>query len=400
MFLLLYSSFYFVSFVRFHVKGILSKYEIHFPATLDLLITCNIFPSSIDDKKKTSPICTYEMKENAALSTLETIATQLEVFLQPIADSLDTLVLLEWRKSEIMCKCVDHYYAEINTSDDCIIHRRHYSDPKVSKHDQHDKIKLLNDAVVKAKCFVSDLFIDRVSILLVKEIFTMNDVESITWSDEKEILCEYYSPITDNIDVEHSLRATFELLELYHYVLAMQRAFEDYSLQIDMSVIVHKVNYIKLAMTSIVTTLKAKQLVKDIKTILGIEKIIDNPCFHLFFVQQDGQLHKLNDFAHERGYDSMEHGYQKFRLECQIVTVELLHEEYDEQLLSAFQNTMSLVFPFLKNHSSLSSLWDDISGIGNLSEAMSQLSFVNEGMNVIRRWFNISEVSFHKLLLM
>ena len=82
------------------------------------------------------------MKENAALSTLETIATQLEVFLQPIADSLDTLVLLEWRKSEIMYKCVDHYYAEINTSDDCIIHRRHYSDPKVSKHDQHDKIKL------------------------------------------------------------------------------------------------------------------------------------------------------------------------------------------------------------------------------------------------------------------
>uniref|UniRef100_A0A1X7UCD1 RING-type domain-containing protein n=1 Tax=Amphimedon queenslandica TaxID=400682 RepID=A0A1X7UCD1_AMPQE len=221
----------------------------------------------------------------------------------------------------------------------------------------------------------------------------MEDVKSIDWPNETEILHEYYYHINDTFDIKESLEATFELIEFYLYALAMQQAFKMYKLEqclIDMDNIVKKVNYVKYALESTVTTLNAKQVVKDVKGFFGIKDIIGNSYLQLFVSKHIEQLRKLYEFACERGYQS-DDGYQTFRLECQLVTVELLHENHDEQLLSAFQNTMSLVFPFLRHESSLLAFWNDIISIGNISEAISQLSFVNQGMNLIRMWFNIFE---------
>ena len=372
---------------------VLLQYDIFLPTILDHLIKSNIVLTKRNTQ--TSPICTCEIKNECTLNTLESIASQLEAFLQPITDSLETLVLLYWKGSAIFDKCIKHYYKHSNKEGDTDLRQRHFSDPPTFNFNCSKKLRLLNDAVLCAKNVFYNLIKDDVSILTINEIFTMQDVKSIDWSKETKMLHECFSDIKDTFDVEESLQATFELIELYLYALAMQQAFKVYKLEqclVDIDDVVKDVNYVKYAMESTFTTLNAKRIVKNVKTFFGVKDIIGNPYFQLFVSKHIKQLRKLYEFACERGYQS-DDGYQTFRLECQLVTVELLHENHDEQLLSAFQNTMSLVFPFLKHETSLLAFWNDIVSIGNISEAISQLSFVNEGMNVIRMWFNLSEVS-------
>lgn len=360
---------------------------------MDHLIKSNIDLAKVNTQ--TLPICSCEIRNECILRNLETMTNQLEVFLQPIAESLEILVLLNWKGSAIFDKCIRHYYEHNNKRDDTDLRRRHFSDPPKLNFNCIKKLELLNDAVKHAQTVVYNLIKDDVSILTVKEIFTMQDVKSIDWSKETKMLHECFSHIKDTFDVEKSLQATFELKELYLFVLAMQQAFRVYKMHqclVDINDIVKDVNYVKYAMESTFTTHNAKKIVKNLKSFFGVKDIIGNSYFQFFVSKHIEQLRKLHEFACERGYQS-DDGYQTFRLECQLVTVELLHKNHDEQLLSAFQNTMSLVFPFLKHETSLLAFWNDIVCIGNISEATSQLSFVNEGMDVIKMWFNLYEVS-------
>lgn len=373
----------------------MSKYNIEFPVVLDHLLNSNVASSNPLSNKTEISVCTYYIQGESSLSSLESIASHLDKFLQPIAKSLDTLAFLEWKKSEIIHTCISHYFSKFHSTKLHSMVRHHRRCLSSSNFDHSDKIEMLNRAIEKTKSFVADLIEGHASIHDVEEIFTIEYVNYVNWSYEREVLHDFQKPATTAINVEQSLQATFELIEAYHYVIAMHKTFEKFNMKqclADMAEIVERVNYVKLEMKTTVTTLDAKEIIDYIMTTLEIDNIMGNPCFCLFAAQRNGELNKLYDFACERGYNSIEHGFQKFRQEHQLVTVDLLHEEHNEKLLSALQNTMNLIFPFFKQ-SSLLSLLTNIRHIGNLQEALSQISFVNEGMSVIKTWFKRSEVS-------
>lgn len=390
---------------RCHSEIGLLKYKIKLPAVLQVQIQSNLTVSSFDHKTK--PVHSYKARDESTLSKLESIANCLEEFLQPLSESLDTLVFVECCECKILKRCIDYFLLEESSLEEnatrkklksLSVHRRHLSDPKVFSTCYRNRIIRLDDAVKKAEKMVLALIEDRALVLTVKEIFSIHHLKVFEWSKENQVLSNYYKLKKGDatpVNVEGSIRVTFELIEAYQYVLAMHKTFEDFDLQkclTDMTDIVKKVNYVKQTLDADVTTRDARKIVHDIKKVLTTEEIMNNPCFHLFVVISEGHLRKLYAFAQERGYDSIKHGMQTFRQEHQLVTIELLHEVHNEQLLSTLQSAMTIIFPFLNKENSLPELWKYISQIDNLSEAISHLKFANEGAGVIRTWFNKTHV--------
>lgn len=413
----------------------MEKYDIGLPVALENQIKKHLVPSStgsFDRDCKPLPIHTYKARDESTLANLQSIAEQLEKFLQPISGSLDTLAFLVMNEDcKTLQKCINYFcdnparqYTSPSTMPEFQDKRKLYAeglrhntsdpvDPESCDIDSRNKMINVNRAVKLMDEFMFALIEDCVLMLKVNEIFSYHSdfkpFDKDKWSDENHCLHDYYCKLKQNgdgttiVDIKDSLLASFELKAAYQYIFAIQKTCEGFHLTKCLQDLLHtgiidKVNYVKQTMETSVTTRDARNIMADIKEFLGVQDIIDNALFCLFVKLQEGHLDKLNTFAHDRGYDSV-NGMRIFRQEYQLVTTTLLHEAHNEQLLSTLPNAMGLLFPFFKSPKNFMDLWSGVRQLSKLSETLSNLQFVTDGLGLIRTYFNRTHVSVTHLLL-
>ena len=388
------------------VQSLLNKYSIEIPPALntqlkELLIPFTGHEILSTDGSQVYNVITYRANQSSQLSSLESLKVSLTMFLEPLKESLDTLVLADLKSCQIFEKCINYY----------LLSRQHsqtlFTETNMFTLDCQKRMIQLNDAVQEAETVVLSLIEGNAKMNIIVDIFDSNDLKNIDLSIENKSLQQYYKlKIGHNVsvDISNTFTALLELFAVYKHIIALQKTCALFGLneclkdpkliqlieianEVDRSL---KESELESPNTHYITSSEAFVKVSTIKDIFGITDLIDNPCFNLFSLLQHGCA--LYDFAQERGYN-LSNGMETFRQEYQLVTADLLHEDHQEELLAVLFGAMQLTSCFFDELCSLLDLWTRINKISNVSAATAQLKTVNEEIGLIRIWFNRVAVS-------
>ena len=89
---------------------------------------------------------------------------------------------------------------------------------------------------------------------------------------------------------------------------------------------------------------------------------------------------------------SGEHGQAIFSQQYQLITAQLQHEEYDEQVLNHLFAAFKFMSPFMNVHQDFKSLMSQVVHL-DTSHGFKQLETVNSHITLIQLWFSRAEVS-------
>ena len=342
----------------------------------------------------------YQASPTSLLSSLESLKASLTAFLEPLKESLDTLVFIDLKGCQILEKCISYFLEMLSTtcltSDQCS--QTLCTDFNL---DCQKRMIQLNIAVQEAEAVVLSLTEGNARMDIITDIFNSSDLMSIDLLKENKSLQQYYKLKLGQevfVDISFSLTALLELYAVYKHIFALQKTCALFDLneclndpkmiqlfeiakEVDKS---QKANEFESPNTHCITTANACVKVSTIKDIFGIDDLIDNPCFDLFSLLQHGC--PLYGFAQERGYN-LSNGMETFHQEYQLVTADLLYEDHHEELFTALLGAMQLSSCFFDKSFSFLDLWTSINKISNVSAATAQLRMVNEEINVIKPKF-------------
>ena len=128
-----------------------------------------------------------------------------------------------------------------------------------------------------------------------------------------------------------------------------------------------------------------------------------SPCTPKFFCLFE-QLSKSREFyflIREKFYkgvvaSDMERNVsvaRSFRQTLEVITQQLQHEEYEEQVLNHLYPAFQFVLPFMDRDQSFKNLMENVSKLESPSN-FSELKNVRKNMNQIKQWFQQTEVCF------
>ncbi|XP_019858199.1 PREDICTED: uncharacterized protein LOC100640592 [Amphimedon queenslandica] len=378
------------SLARLTVKSVLQSYGITFPDDLNAELLSSVAQSSshlIDDissfeseESQEFVVVKYRAATGCTLATIEAFAEHLQIFLQPLNESINVLAFNILHKSQILKKCIEHFLIGSNDSDST-----------------ETKMKKLNEAVKKANCFVELLMDDPGHILSMKDVTSIFKPEHLAALDipkENKELCQFYKlkyGYQLHIDVTEKLTIFLELDYVCKQVNSLHNVCCNYGLINSFNdPVMHYLLQLSYNVTEgkSVNYAKAKRHVCFIKTTFDIKErtsLIDHPFFALFSHLEKGC--PLYIFASERGYGS-EAGMETFMQEHSLVTTGLLFEEFHKDVLVMLIAAMKLIIPFFDKTCDLVDLWDNMQKLGNVEAAIAQLLTVNGSIDYVRSWFN------------
>ena len=403
------------NYYRSHIQSVLNKYYIELPPVIDAHLKELVIPSTGHHEIPSTNgslvynVITYRPNQSSQLSSLESLKVSLTTFLEPLEESLDTLVFVDLKSCQILVKCIDYFLEKLYPT----YLLAHYSSQTLftdsNKFDHHyvKRMVQLNTAVREAEIIVLSLIEGNVRMDIIADIFNSSDVKNIDLSVENESLQQYYKLKIGRetvVNISNNFIALLELLDVYKHIFALQKTimFFDLNKCLNDPIMIQlieiakevdetqKVNEVESPNTHFISSSGACKKVSTIKNIFGIEDLIDNPCFNLFSLLQHGC--PLFGFAQERGYN-LSNGMDTFRQEYQLVTADLLYEDHHEELLAVLLGAMQLTSCFFDESCSLLDLWAKINKISDVSAATVQLKTVNEEIGLIRIWFNRIAVS-------
>ena len=361
------------------------------------------------DGSQVYTVITYRANQSSQLSSLESLKVSLTTFLEPLKDSLDTLVFIEFNNCLIFAKCINYFLKKLSSTH-LLIHQHSqtlFTDSNMFALDCKNRMIQLNTAVQEAEIVMVSLIKGNARMDIIADIFNFNDLTSIDVSKENKSLQQYYKlkiGHDDFTDISTSLTALLELYAVYTHIFSLQKTLKLFGLnkclndpkmiqlikianEVDKAL---KASELESPNTHYITSSDACVKVSTIKDIFDITDLINNPCFNLFSLLQHGCA--LYDFAQERGYNLC-NGMETFHQEYQLVTADLLYEDHQEVSLAILVGAMHLTSCFFDKSCSLLDLWTSINKIGNVSAATAQLKTINKEIGLIRIWFNRISVS-------
>ena len=387
----------------------LTKYHLELPPVIDAHLKELLIPSTghhefpSTDGSQVYTVITYQASPTTQLSSLESLKVSLTTFLEPLKESLDTLVFIDLKGCQILEKCISYFLKVLSTVNlpGCQHSQNLLTDSKMFAFDCQTRMTQLNDAVQQAETVVISLIEGNARMDIIADIFNLSDLMSIDLLVENKSLQQYYKLKIGHdvfVDISNNFTAFFDLRAVCKHIFALQKTCVLFGLNeclTDPKMIqlikiakeiddTQKASELELQNSHFITLPDARAKVSTIKAIFGIHDLIDNPCFNLFSLLQHGC--RLYYFAQERGYN-LSNGMETFLQEYQLITVNLLHEDHQEELLAILVCAMQLTSCFFNKSCFLLDLWTSINKISNISAATVQLKTVNEEIDVIRTCF-------------
>ena len=87
-----------------------------------------------------------------------------------------------------------------------------------------------------------------------------------------------------------------------------------------------------------------------------------------------------------------EKGQALFHQQYQLITAQLQHEEYNDNVLNQLKAAFVLMAPFMDREQSFNSLMTQVKQL-DTSHGFSQLETINENISLVQLWFSRAEVS-------
>ena len=139
---------------------------------------------------------------------------------------------------------------------------------------------------------------------------------------------------------------------------------------------------------------ESSQKMQKVKATLGFTEKTNSKCLDLFAVIRDSAV--FYQFVRDKQFYG-EGGSAIFYQQYQLITAQLQHEEYDEQVLNHLFAAFKLMAPFMDQRQDLGTLMSKVLAL-DVTNGLRQLETVNANITLIRLWFSRAEVSLLKYM--
>ena len=331
------------------------------------------------------------LNKKVTLKELSNVVERISKFQELLRDHLKMFIFFKLKKSVLFNKYL-HYYLQKQQIKVASFPSLHATEPpvEVSLQNLAEALKKTNDLVLKiisGSATYSEILAEDKSLL-----------EQLKIENEFAILSGYRSVLKLSV-ASKGLENLKSMLELFQYTThinniklaceqyQLKNCLEDPSMQDLMKIMGEcKTEEDRLKMTP----LRASKNMKKVKDILYLEGSTSPKCLDIFAAVTDSaafyKFLKDNQFYGEKGQENF---LQQYRL----ITAQLQHEEYDEQVLNHLFAAVKVISPFLeaKNLKDLMLKVIDLNAINSLKH----LKTVNTNINLIKLWFSRAEVSYY-----
>ena len=396
------------------------------PKLLDLISQHVVFPGEKKAEKvlETSPNpnttggfqpghdVSLKLTKALTLHKLSDLIKGLKTFLQPIMDVQDMLIFFKLHSSKMFETYLQVYLqrdSEVKETESVI--RQHHSTsalPTFSftavsmqpQPDDHIPVEGLPLGVLQraTKC-TRDLIME-----LMKGTATYSDIiaggelnlEKLDIEQEFSTLCSCSAdlklPVTSQKGIA-GVRSMLELFQFIHHIRTIHSVCKQYQLQgclkdSQLVKLLHLVKDLDLEKNRAkLTPLDASKKMERVKEILCLHN--GAHCLKVFTAVGDSTV--FYQFVRDKGFVG-EKGQAVFQQQCQLITAQLQHEEYNEAVLNHLYAAFKIIAPFMDRHQSFHQLMSQVTKL-NVTDGLKQLETVNTNITLIRLWFSRAEVS-------
>lgn len=365
-------------------------------------------PISSNLKCKFQLEVSLKLEKNITLSELSGIVSELEEFQKLFPEKLlNMFVFFKLQYSIMFDKYLRFYIKEIiKSQQECQENFHHISSfttesfHSLATNDMPSDSKFSIDNLVKALESTSELL---ENIMLgtspYSEIISEDKLTLDEFEIEKEfsILSEYiqvYNLSADHRDGLSGVRNIVELFQYTTYVENIESVCEQYHLSNclkdpkfkALSDIMHE--HVNKEDCDRITPIIASQQMKVVKELLCLKDNTSSKCLDIFAAMKESAafFHFIRDkqFYGEKGQIS-------FNQQCELITAQLQHEEYNESVLNHLIAAFKVITPFMDCSKNFTDLMKEVTAL-NAVNGLKQLETVNANITLIRLWFSRAEV--------
>lgn len=198
----------------------------------------------------------------------------------------------------------------------------------------------------------------------------------------------------DNCEGLDGIRSMLELFQFTHHIDQIRQVCEQYGLKkcLDDQQLKELLEIVKefetIESRAELTPIQASFKMKLIKEALCLQDRRNYNCLELFPAVSKSvpfyQFIKDKQFVGQKGQ-------RLFHEQYQLITAQLQHEEYDENVLNHLRAAFEFIAPFMEDIS-FSDLMKKVTTL-NTTNGLKQLETVNENITLITVWFSRAEVS-------
>lgn len=406
---------YGVSFPQKTLALIVSK--VSFPGQTQKTQICNFLAPSAIEFEPSRDIHLMPHR-SMTLNELSTLVEKVQSFLEPINDYLDMMVYFKLNK----CTLFDDYrqlylkkfrvsqeHADMSTHSDSMSSRKskqfahsyqrapRQAKPKSKSQEQNPSMRSLVNSLKSMQDLINKIIVGTATYM---EIFVENEdlLDQSNINEEFTVIFNYALIVkklsSSSCKGLHGVQSMLEIFQCTTFVKNISLVCEKYDMKAcEKDPLLTEV----MKLTQIyadkderlkITSLEAIRKMNRVKEILCKSEKANLKCLEIFeAVRKSAEFHAFvrgNGFYGQQGQDIF---YQQHGL----ITAQLQHEVYDEQVLNHLLAAFKVISPFMDTGKSFEQLMSEVTEL-NAVHGLMELKTVNANITLIKYWFSKAEV--------
>lgn len=358
---------------------------------------------------------TLTITKSFSLYDLQRLLEDLQTFLEPIVEHLEMLVFFHLEESDVFAKHLHKRLNDIVSAATSPKPERTYSVfPSIKPImglSRRDKTKEEGVSMVTLQKGLDG--VKKLLLTILRGTASYSDIvaggtlDLQTLDTEEEFaklrkFSEQLEMNRDNCEGLDGIRSMLELFQFTHHIDQIRQVCEQYGLKKcleddQFKKLMEIVDEFKTTESRAeLTPIEASEKMALIKKVLCLEHRRNYNCLELFPAVSKSvpfyQFIKDKQFVGQKGQ-------RLFHEQYQLITAQLQHEEYDENVLNHLRAAFEFIAPFMESDIAFCDLMEKVTKL-NTTNGLKQLETVNENITLITVWFSRAEVRLSHVIVM
>ena len=351
-----------------------------------------------------------EATKGLTMTELAVLTEQLDQFVKPLLDHMDMLVFFSLHQCEIF-----NNYLHLQLKEECLVKQFVSVYPLMKPSvcfstlralpkqegpkEEGFSLQILARALNTTRNFLAKLIQGTAKYSEIIAEGGMLTLESINIEAEFNTLASFFATVelAPHISNDEWLKAICSMLELFQYtsfhIPGIYGVCQQYNLEgclndPSLKEVVRLAEEVERSRANL-TPLKAVEKMQCVKSSLYHKKPGSYSSLGLFPAVANSAA--FFQFVRDKRFDG-EKGQAAFGQQYQLITAQLQHEEYNENVLNHLYAAYKFILPFMDSKQNFNSLMTKVTGL-DVSGGLKHLETVNSNITLIRLWFSRAEVS-------
>ncbi len=375
----------------------------------DLLLS-NAIPASANGDFEPGQDIALTVTKSLSLMELQRLLEDLQNFLEPIIDHIEMFVFFHLQKSQMFIKHLLRHLDNIveaaspkppektfSTAFAPSFRRSMAFGRKDEPKEEGVSMKVLQKALGSVRELLLKILRGTATY---SDIVANGALELQTLNTEEEFgilrkFVDLFEMNRDNCEGLEGMRSMLELFQFTHHIDQINNVCKQYHLkkcledeQLEKLVLIVEEFKTETSRAKL-TPLEATEKMAFIKTALCLQGRTNYNCLELFpAIAKSAPFYQ---FIQDKQFVGQK-GQTLFREQYQLITAQLQHEEYDENVLNHLRAAFEFIAPFMEPDIGFCDLMSKVTKF-DTTNGLKQLETVNENVTLITLWFSRAEVS-------